>query len=597
MLAAADSSLAPLTPDKNAVVLQEGRQTWLFRDPLRMLVAYEPQDVLPQLALVEKAVEEEGWFAAGFLCYEAAAALDLAAHGRPSDALPLLWFGLYEQREPIALAAHAAGAYRVGAWEAALDEAAYSDKIAQIKAYIAQGDTYQVNFTMPLRASFQGDSWALFCDLAAAQQAGHIAYIDLGRYAICSASPELFFERTGEEITSRPMKGTARRGRTLAEDRANMAALRASEKNRAENVMIVDMIRNDLGRIAQIGSVQVPELFTVERYPTLLQMTSTVTARSRASTLELLRAMFPCASITGAPKVRTMEIIRELEQDPRGIYTGSIGYFGPGKQAGFNVAIRTVVVDREQERAAYHVGSGIVWDSMAAQEYAECALKAEVLLQQRRPFALLETMRWTQAEGYYLLELHMQRLLASAEYFGFNAEETSVREQLSGATVGFSVPQKVRLLLAREGEITIETAPLPVGQAVAPLRVTLARTAVAADNIWLYHKTTRRDNYEQARAEAPEYDEVLLWNEDGFLTEATNSNIVLRLDGRLVTPPVAAGLLPGTMRRFLLEEGTIAESPLTRLDLARCEELLLINSVRGWQRTEIVETSQYPISR
>jgi para-aminobenzoate synthetase/4-amino-4-deoxychorismate lyase len=585
-----DDPLVPAaeTPGAGCVVLQEGRKTWLFRDPVRELAAYEPREVFEQLRALEHAVEQEGLYAVGFLTYEAAAAFGLAAHPRPSDALPLLWFGLYLEREEITLPPSAPGAYQVGNWQAALDEDAYSQIIAQIKEYIAAGETYQVNFTMPLQATFAGDPWALFCDLVQAQQANHVAYVDLGRYAICSASPELFFERQGSHVESRPMKGTARRGRTLAEDRDKRAALQASAKDRAENVMIVDMIRNDLGRVAEIGSVQVPELFSVERYPTLLQMTSTVTAETQATAVELLRAMFPCASITGAPKVRTMQIINELEQGPRGIYTGSIGYFAPGRRAAFNVAIRTVVVDREHGRAAYHVGSGIVWDSEAAQEYAECALKAEVLLQQHEPFSLLESLRWTPERGYFLLELHLQRLAASAEYFGFILSGAELAARLADAEVDFEMAQKVRLLLGRGGGVTIEAAPL---QQMGTLRVTLARTAVGTDNIWLYHKTTRRAVYEQARAGAPGYDDVLLWNEGKFLTEATNANIVLRLDGRLLTPPIEAGLLAGTFRRYLLEQGQIEEYPLAVADLARCEEILLINSVRGWQRATFVEPS------
>ena len=311
------------------------------------------------------------------------------------------------------------GEYQVGEWEAAVDWPAYSRAIAAIKSYIAQGYTYQVNYTMPLSASFSGDPWALYRDLTQSQQAQFMAYLDLGRFVICSSSPELFFLREGLQFMSKPMKGTARRGRTLTEDHLQMRWLQNSEKNRAENVMIVDMIRNDFGRIAEIGSVDVPELFTVERYPTLLQMTSTVSARSKATLPEIMRAMFPCASITGAPKVRTMEIIKELEPQARGIYTGSIGFITPEQQASFIVAIRTVVIDRLNNQATYGVGGGSVWDSEADQEYQEAFLKAQVLVQRQPSFELLETMRWSEDGGYYLLDLHLQRLAQSAEYFDF----------------------------------------------------------------------------------------------------------------------------------------------------------------------------------
>ena len=577
-------------PAAQSVLVQVGRDYWLFRDPERTIVAHDIHEVLPALRELEEAVSA-GAYAAGFLTYEAAAAFDLAVYERSSDGLPLLWFGIYPDRQRVTLPPSVPGRYEVGAWQAALGQRAYTQIVHRIKAHIANGDTYQVNYTMPLRATFSGEAWALFCDLATAQQAGHVAYVDLGRFAICSASPELFFVREGRQIVSRPMKGTARRGRTSAEDEAAAAELQASEKNRAENVMIVDMIRNDLGRIAATGSVRVPALFEVEHYPTLLQMTSTVTADTEATAVELLQAMFPCASITGAPKVRTMQIIRELEQGPRGVYTGSIGYFGPGQQAAFNVAIRTVLVDRQDGRAAYHVGSGIVWDSDPAQEYAECLLKAEVLLRRRPPFELLETMRWSAEEGYALLDPHLARLTGSAAYFGFVYEESAVRRELEALAQGFRGPQRVRLLLGQSGAIAMESAPLPEQRAARPLRITLARTAISADNIWLYHKTTQRAVYDEALAGRPGYDDVLMWNEEQMLTEATKANIVLQIDGRLLTPPVSAGLLPGTLRQVLLAQGIIETAPLTIADLARCEALFLINSVRGWQAAAFIQPS------
>ena len=282
---------------------------------------------------------------------------------------------------------------RSGPWEPALDASVHARALATLQERIAWGDTYQVNFTFPLRARLAADPWAFFSSLFHTQRPRYAAYLDTGRFAIASVSPELFFDWRGDRLRTRPMKGTAPRGGSAREDDAQARALAASEKDRAENLMIVDMLRNDLGRVAVPGSVSVSELFAVERYPTLLQMTSSVEARTTAGLPEIMAALFPCASVTGAPKVRTMEIIAQTEQAPRGVYTGAIGYVGPGRRASFNVAIRTVVVDRESGESCYGVGSGVVADSSAAGEYAECLLKARILSE--TPFRLLETMRWT----------------------------------------------------------------------------------------------------------------------------------------------------------------------------------------------------------
>ncbi len=570
----------------NSVTLQAFGQWWRFRQPVAVITAVQPDEVMTALQAVETAVAEHTLYAAGYLCYEAAAAFALETHPLPPDSLPLLWFGLYRQPEIVPPPDSAAANYCLGAWQPALDEVAYQSAIARIKEYIAAGHTYQVNYTFPLRAPFAGDDWALFGQLFQAQQCAYAAYVDLGRYAICSASPELFFARNGIEMWSKPMKGTAVRGRTLAEDEAQMAWLRQSEKNRAENVMIVDMIRNDLGRVAEIGSVHVPHLFQVERYPTLLQMTSTVTARTQAPFSQVVAQMFPCASITGAPKHRTMQIIRELEPQARGVYTGSIGVLTPDGRTQFNVAIRTVLIDRQQGQATYHVGSGIVWDSQAEEEWAECRLKSEVLTRQRPFFQLLETLRWTPEEGYFLLEEHLQRLLDSATYFGFAASLPAIRQQLAQLAATLHSAVKVRLLLAADGAISLEASPLPQVDK-RPLRLALAPAPIDSANSWLYHKTTQRQVYEEARAACPACDDVLLWNERGELTESSIANVVLELDGALVTPPLEAGLLPGTYRAWLLANGRIHERPIPLAELHRASKIWLINSVRGWQQGEM----------
>ena len=361
-------------------IIQVGPVWWQFSQPVAIIAAASPADILPALRTLEQAVNTQGLYAVGFLTYEAAAAFHLTTHSPSPDNLPLLWFGLFPEPQILPHLPSPTESFTASSWQPSLDAAAYTTAIHTIKEQIALGNSYQVNYTFPLQAAFTGSAYALFYRLAQAQQASYTAYLDLGRLAVCSASPELFLGLDGARLWSKPMKGTMERGRDPISDEQNRLALYHSEKNRAENVMIVDMIRNDMGRVCRTGSVQVPQLFATEPYPTLWQMTSTVTGQTTAPLSDILTAMFPCASITGAPKVRTMAIIKELEPRPRSLYTGSIGYIAPGRQAQFNVAIRTALVDRATGQARYHVGSGIVWDSNAAAEWQECLLKARILV-------------------------------------------------------------------------------------------------------------------------------------------------------------------------------------------------------------------------
>ncbi|MGD8584735.1 MAG: aminodeoxychorismate synthase component I [Chloroflexota bacterium] len=566
----------------NRVILQDKQgDRWLhFSDPLQVVTTGDPAEV-PRLVLeIETLVEERGLYAAGFLSYEAAPAFDDALVVRPPSGLPLLWFGLYEQPdETIDLKGRAP--YQVGEWKASVSRADYDQAVARIKDYIASGATYQVNYTYRLCAPFQGEPWGLFLDLIRAQQPAYAAYVDLGAHVICSASPELFFVLNGPHLSSRPMKGTVERGRTLGEDRAKAEWLHHSEKNRAENVMIVDMIRNDMGRVGEIGSVAVPSLFDVERYPTLWQMTSTVTCRTDASLSGIMAALFPCASITGAPKVSTMGIIAELETSPRGVYTGCVGYIAPGRQAQFNVAIRTVVVDCARGEAEFGVGGGIVWDSGTDSEYAESLTKAQILFDRRPPFQMLESLLWTPEDGYFLLTEHLERLTDSAAYFGYECDGGKLLDELHEFSEGLPpAAQKVRLLLARDGAARLEAS--AVGS-TEPAVVGLARTPVKSEDVFLFHKTTNRAVYRNASLSRPECDEVLLWNERGELTEATTANVVVHLGGDLLTPPVSSGLLAGTFRNHLLAKGIIREQVIRVSDLERCQTVYLVNSVRKWR--------------
>ncbi len=565
-------------------------QRWLrFANPIEIVTTRSIGDVLPSLRYLEEQVATRGLYAAGYLAYEAAPAFDAALRVRSDVTVPLVWFGLYDHVEPIDLPAPDQPTDPIGPWRPTLTWEAYERAIHVIKDHIAAGRTYQVNYTYRLRAPFAADPWTFFLQLARRQH-NYAAYLDLERWVICSASPELFFQQQGAAVSARPMKGTAPRGRTLQEDRAQRDWLQHSEKNRAENVMIVDMIRNDLGRIAQIGSVSVPRLCEVERFPTVLQMTSTVTAQTAAPFTEILTALFPCASITGAPKVSTMSIIAQLETTPRGVYTGAIGYLAPGRSAQFNVAIRTVTIDRAAKQAEYGVGGGIVWDSDAADEYRECEIKTRVLTAPTIEFDLLEALLWTPDAGYFLLDEHTARVQDSADYFGFQFNRAEWFDRLEAARQTLPpVDHKVRVVLQRTGQLASSATRLDEIARPPVQRVALAQQPIDSNDVFLYHKTSRRVVYEQARAARPDCDEVILWNERGEITESCTANVVIELDGALITPPVTSGLLGGTLRGWLIAHGQIAERVISIELLRKAGRFFLINSVRQWMTAHLIE--------
>ncbi len=567
-----------------SLLYDEVRREWLaFAEPRRTIVARRPGDVASALCAVEAEVEKGGWWAAGFVSYEAAPAFDSALTVRREDRFPLLWFGIYGG--PVRSSAFPASSSTVAPpadWRPSVTAEEYRDAIGRIKEYIRSGDTYQVNYTYRLTSRFDGGPFELFTAIVPAQRASCAAFIDTGEWALCSASPELFFRLDGDAIESRPMKGTAPRGLSAADDLARAASLRASTKERAENVMIVDMVRNDCGRIAETGSVEVASIYDVEKYPTLWQMTSTVRARTRAGLAGILGALFPPASVTGAPKPRTMAIIAELESSPRRAYTGAIGFWGPGRRAQFNVAIRTVLVDTARREAEYGVGGGIVWDSTAEGERDECATKARVLAARQPEFSLLETMRWSPDEGYFLLEKHLARLAASAGYFDYPMRPGQAEKELDALARRLPHrPHRVRLLLDRKGSVAVEAAALAPRGGAAPLRVALARAPIDPADPFLYHKTTRRRVYEEARAGRPGFDDVILYNGRGEVTESTIANVAVEIGGVLCTPPVSCGLLPGTFRELLLDRGEVRERPVTLAELRESPRAVLFNSVHG----------------
>ncbi len=557
-----------------------------FRSPLTVLTATRHEDIHTLLVSAE-AASKSGYWVALMLSYEAAPAFDSAMKTSEASELPLAWAAVFAA-PPEDSEAVEDQSYEVGTWTPLVSRADFSESIAQIRELIAAGDTYQVNYTFPLVASFQGDACSWFRDLCRAQGAEYCAYFDLGRFKILSVSPELFFEQDGRTVRTRPMKGTIRRGRWAEEDLSMANQLAASAKDRAENVMIVDLLRNDLGRVAEIGSVNVMRLFELERYETLWQMTSTIEATLRAEVTfpELMARLFPCGSITGAPKIRTMEIIRDLEPFPRGVYTGALGFLRPDGSSVFNVAIRTIVIDTLTGMATFGVGGGITYDSTAEKEYEECLVKSSFLTSKPAEFELLETLLLENGE-FYLLARHLQRMKASAEYFGFTFWEQKIRDELDGVRAQrASGKWKVRLLVSRRGETHIEAQELDSPERV--LRVALAPEPVNVNDRFLFHKTTNRKVYEDALASRPDCDEVILWNDSGDVTESTIANLVISIDGNLYTPPVHAGLLPGTLRAQLLEEGRVVERSIRREDLQAAAEIFLINSVKGWRPAVLV---------
>lgn len=534
---------------------------------------------------------------AGFVTYEAAPGLDpalsvVAREGTGFDGLPAAWFGVFPHRSPTTEAA--LEPYSLEDWTAVVDESDHRLGVDQIQRLIRHGHTYQVNYTFGLGSRFSGDAGSLYRDLIAAQTCGYGAFIDAGRWQIVSASPELFFEWSEGRLVCRPMKGTARRGLTTADDEGQRLALLASEKDRAENVMIVDMVRNDLSRVAVVGSVDVPTLCTAEKYDTVWQLTSTVTAAPRPGTLlrSVFEALFPSASITGAPKVATMEIIRDLEQRPRGVYCGAIGFGGPGSggspEWAFNVAIRTVVIDRDQAVAHYGTGGGVTIDSTARGEHREALLKAEVLARRTAAFELLETVRWEPESGAWLLDRHLDRVMDSAWYFDIPVDRAVIEAKIEEATDGLDSPVVLRLLVSRTGSVSIYSSDLPV-EAKRSVRVALDDRPVDRMDPLLYHKTTSREVYEAALARRPEADDVVLWNEARETTETTIGNLAVQIDGVWWTPPVSSGCLPGTYRAELLETGRLRQRAISVDDLRAAESIARLNSVRGWEEAVLVQ--------
>jgi para-aminobenzoate synthetase/4-amino-4-deoxychorismate lyase len=554
-----------------------------FDAPQQTLVAHTTEQVRPLLDAVDR-LARQGLWCVGYLRYEAAPAFDAALTVHESDG-PLAWFGVYAQARP--WPAEESADQTTVHWQPPLARAQFAADMARIHQAIAAGDLYQINYTSPLHGELRhGSAPALFHALQRAQPGGYAAFIDNGVEQVLSVSPELFFDWDGSHILARPMKGTAPRGTDAADDGRLAAQLRASPKERAENVMIVDLIRNDLSRIAEPFSVKVPELFRIETLPTVLQMSSDVVATTRANTTltDVFAALFPCGSITGAPKVQAMRLIRELEPAPRGVYCGAIGVVRPGGHATFNVAIRTVTLQGIAARCG--IGSGITADATAEGEWREWHTKRAFLERASQPFELLETLR---LEDGQLRDapLHLARLARAATHFAYPYDVQHLEAALT--QVAQAHPQgvwRVRLLLAAAG--TVKAQAFALEPTPSPVRLQLAASAFeAAHSEFVRYKTTRRAHYEAAAPSDPDIFDTLLWNAQGELTECTRSNIAVQLDGRWLTPPLRCGLLGGVARQRYLKEGRLEEGVLRLADLQRAQGLAVFNSLRGWMKAEL----------
>jgi para-aminobenzoate synthetase/4-amino-4-deoxychorismate lyase len=564
----------------------------LFARPRDVIVAHTLAEVAPALEAVRAGLKR-GLYAAGWLSYEAGCAFEprLAARARvrAADAPPLLWLGLFERVELIENAALAQALPDAdGAWLSAprprMPRAIYDDAFARTQHYIRAGDVYQINLSYRADVTLLGDPLAAYAQIRDAGQGGWSAAVHDGARWLLSTSPELFFRLSAEGvIEARPMKGTAARAQGEEQDRRAAERLQSDPKERAENVMIVDLLRNDISRIAKRGSVRTPELFSVETYPTLHALTSTVHAEIRddCDAIDALKALFPCGSITGAPKIRAMEIIDELECGQRGAYTGSIGWMAPDGAAEFNVAIRTLAL--ADGRAELGLGSGVVVDSTLEGEWRECAAKGAFVTAGQPRFDLIETMRFEPGAGVVRLDLHLARLERSARTFDFAFDGAALRDALRAALVN-AEPCRVRLVLSSSGDATITTSALPAFDTNGA-RVSVAPLPVDPQDFRLRHKTTLRDFYDGARAAAGA-NEVIFIDPDGFVTEGSFTNVFVERGGVLLTPPASRGLLPGVLRAELLANARAREADLRLADLQG--GFLLGNSLRGLVEARLV---------
>ncbi len=576
-----------------------GPPSMLFRDPVEIVTAHDSEEVARALSRIEAGLSR-GLHAAGFFSYELGYVLEpKISHLMPTkQCVPLIWFGLYDEPELMSNE-------EVGSWLAEIarseshefsdislewSEKDYLERFNKVIEYIRAGDIYQLNLTFKARFRLEGSPLTFYRDLRGKQRVAYGGIVDTGEVTILSSSPEVFIVKHGDAIETRPMKGTSSRAGTIEADAEQRRILATDVKQRAENLMIVDLMRNDIGRISKLGSVEVTDLFTVETFRTLHQLTSGVraTLKPDISLQDLMQGIYPPGSITGAPKIRSMELISELESEARGVYCGSIGHFSPSGEALFNVAIRTPLIKRDGH-GEMGIGSGVVYDSEGSAEYAECLLKMKFLTDPPKIFELIETMLRRGDGTFWLFDRHLERLRQSAKYFAFRFDEDAVRKALDEAVAEFpGKTLRVRMTLAEDGHITVGVSEIAPPSTDAVMKVVVSPTTLDRKNPFLFHKTTRRELYDREWEEFSEKvgsDEVIYFNEQGHLCEGSRTNVFVERNGKLLTPPLEDGLLPGTFRASLLAEGKACEATLTREDFERVLRgdgtLFVGNSVRG----------------
>ncbi|HEY7979568.1 MAG TPA: aminodeoxychorismate synthase component I [Rhizomicrobium sp.] len=571
-----------------------------YTKPAAIVQADEPHLVDAALQILQNA-RRAGKHVAGYFSYELGYTLEphlrsLLPERRDT---PLLWFGIFDTCEELTgetanalLGLRAKGRAYGGPLDHEWNSEDYATRFAQVHDLIDAGDIYQTNLSFRSRFAAVGDPMALYLELRKRSKAAHGAFIDDGKRHILSLSPELFFSiaRDGK-VTAKPMKGTAPRGGNPMDDMVVRTRLQNSEKDRAENLMIVDLLRNDLGRVAELGSVSVSDLYAIETFPTVHQMVSTVSAQLKPDTTvpELVRALFPCGSVTGTPKIRAMEIICALEQSPRGVYCGAIGHFAPDGSAKFNVAIRTLTIS--DGHGALGIGGAVVHDSGVQDEYDECLLKARYYDTARKPLELIETLRFTPRGGFVRQSLHLERMAQSAATFSIPFDAAKARHAMGEVVSEPSGDLRVRLVLREDGSFSCSSMPLPT-TSPGLWRYAISSVTMPSDDIMLRHKTNWRETYESEFTHAQGCDEVLFVNELGRLTEGSRTNIFLRRGERLLTPPVRDGLLNGCLRRALIADGQCEEAELYPRDLESADEVLLGNSLRGLVPAVAAESAQ-----
>ena len=586
-------------------------QSLLFQSPDRVVKTYKTENISDSISQLES-LNNEGYYLAGFFSYELGYFFEkkLEELLPKKRRFPLLWFGAFKKPEILSeqevkawlinkSTANKRTPYNLSKFIPGYNQTDYNNSFLQALSNIQSGDIYQLNLTFQTRFQFSGCPFSLYQDLKQKQKMSHGSLLYLEDLTVLSASPEHFLSIENNIANTTPMKGTVKRGPTFNKDHKLKHWLKEDVKSRAENLMIVDLMRNDLGRISEIGSVKVQSLFDVETYPTLHQLTSSVSAKLQPELriLDLLQALFPPGSITGAPKVRAMQLINQLEQGERGIYTGTIGYFEPRKnkqnfpKTYFNVAIRTLTLWPDQN-GQIGIGSGVVSDSTPDDEYNECLLKMKFAMNDYPEFQLIETFAFTKEQGFLYYDYHMERLSKSADYFGFQFDLKRIKEQLSGIKDQLSSRSyMVRLLLSEDGTIEITSKEFTLPSPGKIMRFTISDNPMHSENIFLYHKTTNRSFYDdEHKIQTQKYDcdEVIFLNEKNQITEGSRTNIFVETQNGLITPQIECGLLAGTLRASLLEEGKVKEGIINLDVLKASKNIYLGNSVRGLLKAELI---------